>query len=455
MIEILSNDQPESVLDQRLGQLTTPGQTDCFVVEYRFGQYYLPDEPALPLAAVFELKRLDSGVSIRLAVTDRCSDLKSAIAEEANVTSLVDGLQLAVFELSAPILLQTVAIAKPWGQEIWYTGVEERGHSRFADESGRSVPMAWLLSAAPARLAANKQRSINLLKILDPLPEEVYGDLYFELHEEKREVYVVTNVDPAAWPDGRGAIRFGFNPEVRKEYGSDEEFRAAYLAAVENYELVRREIDTVFDQQRQAQGIGLNEPVTAEQLKQWHAELTASLQQQEADRRAEMNRFTAVKPLEVGDVVKVPCFTPHALQHGVRTVEFQTPVYERKILAFAQKVLTQAHWDTRDAVSLMNLETPAEEPLEVVEKSDGHQLEKVVQFDDFEVFRLRLSAGSEWDYPVAEDYGLLMKISGSLTSAGVVLNDEQAQFLPARRQPLTLANSGADDAVILLAQPRH
>ncbi len=455
MIEILSNNSPESVLDQRIAKLTAAGQRDCFAVDYAFTQYYLPDEPVLPLMAIFQIKSLDSGVSVHLAVTDKCAEVKQAIVEEdADFAVVAETLQLVVFQLSAPIRLQTVAIAKPWGQEIWYTGVEERGHSRFADERGRSVPMAWLLSAAPSRLAANKERSINLLKILDPLPEEVYGDLYFELHEEKREVYVVTNVDASAWPDGKGAIRFGFDPKVRQEFDSDEQFRAAYLAAVENYELVRREIDAVFDQQRQAQGIGLNEPVSAEQLKGWHAELTESLQEKEAQRRAEMNRFTAVKPLEVGDVVKVPCFTPHALQHGVRTVEFQTPVYERKILAFAQKVLTQANWDTREGVSLMNLETPTEEPLEVVEKSDGHQLEKVVQFDDFEVFRLRLRADSEWHYPAGGDYGLLMKISGSLTSADCPLADEQAQFLPAQRQPLTLANTGEEDAVILLAQPR-
>ena len=92
---------------------------------------------------------------------------------------------LPVLNLSAPLLLQTVSISKPWGREIWYTGIEERGVSRVTDGLF-SAPLSWVLSVAPEHLVANCERQINLLKILDPLAEEVYGDLYFELHEEKQ-----------------------------------------------------------------------------------------------------------------------------------------------------------------------------------------------------------------------------------------------------------------------------
>ncbi len=455
MIAIISNDKPESVLDQRLAALTAEEHGDCFAVEYPFCQYYLPGDPELQLLALYEIKSEGGDRSVRISVTDRVAEIKTAIAGgAAGFTELADAFNLAVMNTSAPLLLDTVAIAKPWGQEIWYTGIEERGQSSFVDDRGCSIPIAWLFSAAPSRLSANKERNINLLKILDPLPEEVYGDLYFELHEEKREVYVVTNIDASAWPEGSGAIRFGFNQEVRREYTSDDDFRRAYLAAVQSYEEIRREIDEIFDHERKKQGLALNEPVDAEQLKQWQQQLPESLQSEEAKRRAEMNRFTAVKSLNLGDVVKVPCFTPHALQHGVRTVEFQTPVYERKILAFAQKVLTQDHWDTPEAVELMDLDEPVEDKLEVVESGQHHQLERVVQFADFEVFRLSLAADSDWQFPASGEYGLLMKISGSVQSGGCSLADEQAQFLPAARQPLTIANTGQDDAVLLLAQPR-
>src|SRR5690625_7657891 len=53
-----------------------------------------------------------------------------------------------------------------------------------------------------------------------PLPVEVVGDLYFELHEEKREVYVVTSIDPQAWPEGIGAIRYGRSEEHTSELQS-------------------------------------------------------------------------------------------------------------------------------------------------------------------------------------------------------------------------------------------
>src|SRR5690606_10110912 len=102
-----------------------------------------------------------------------------------------------------------------------------------------------------------------LLKILDPLPEEVFGDLYFELHQEKREVYVVTHVDAGAWPDGCGAIRFGFNQAERQKAPSDEDFRQQFLRAVADYEQVRRIIDRYCDSIRAQKGISLNEAVDA------------------------------------------------------------------------------------------------------------------------------------------------------------------------------------------------
>jgi hypothetical protein len=165
---------------------------------------------------------------------------------------------------------------------------------------------------------------LTLLKILDPSSTPVLGDLYFELHEEKREVYVVTHIDREAWPDGVGYIRYGFAPERVGQFANEAEFRSAYLAAVQAYESVRRALDSLPEGAEPDRELLALEPVL----------------------REGMNSFTGLRALRVGDVVEVPLLVPHALLHGVRTVEFQTPTYERKILSFAQKVLTQDHWDT-------------------------------------------------------------------------------------------------------------
>jgi hypothetical protein len=97
-----------------------------------------------------------------------------------------------------------------------------------------------------------------------------------------------------------------------------------------------------------------------------------------------MDDFTWLKPVSVGDVVQVPRLLPHALQHGVRVVEFQTPVYERKILSFGQRVLTQGHWDTEEAVDQMLLRPPAEKSTEILLREEQGQVERVADAPGFE-----------------------------------------------------------------------
>lgn len=356
--------------------------------------------------------------------------------------------------LDQPWRLQVVRIPKPWGQEIWYTGVEERGVCRVEGEDGGSVPLPWLLETLPA-LATGGARELVLLKILDPRPEPVWGDLYFELHEEKREVYVVTRVDPQAWPDGVGAIRFGFEPSVVASYEDEAAFRLAYRRAVAAYEEVRREIDGLLDGCRGRAGVGLNEAVAPEQMQRWLAGLPEELLERERQLREAMDAFTCSLPLRIGDVVKVPCLTPHSLQHGVRTVEFQTPVYERKILSFAQKVLTQGHWDTGDAVALMQVRTPVAEAFATVSEADGVLAERIVDFDDFEVQRWRIAAGGRHEMPLSGRYALIMAVEGMarLGSPGLTLAPEQACLVPATLASLAVQNAGPQALTLLVAVP--
>ena len=222
---------------------------------------------------------------------------------------------------------------------------------------------------------------------------------------------------------------------------------------MKRYEVVRREIDDLFDERREALGIDANVPVPASSLQDWFDELPEHLQQRERQLREDMNRFTALLPLSVGNVVKVPLLTPHALQHGVRTVEFQTPVYERRILSFAQKVLTQGHWDTEQAVAMMLLETPGLPELTILEESLGYLLVEVVTFDDFRVWRLTLLPGSGYLVPATGCYGLLMAIDGVVVLGGHHLLMEEAVLLPAERTETLLINQSAEDAVVLIARP--
>jgi hypothetical protein len=329
-------------------------------------------------------------------------------------------------DLDLPVELVTVEIPKPWGRELWFTGIEARGESAVRTAAG-DVRLSEYLARDPDRLVRNAP--LVLLKILDPRPEPVLGDLYFEVHAEKREVYVVTHVDPAAWPDGRGGIRFGMDQRVRAGYADDTAFRRDYLRAVETYERVRRRIDA-------------GECVPAET---------------ERATRTAMDRFTALETLGVGDVVAVPTWLPHSLQHGVRVVEFQTPTYERYVISFAQRVLTQDHWDSAFAVPRMTLDAPPPPLLETIAPG----VERIVAFDDFSVWRVTLGGGATFELPDHPAYALCMTVQGSITLGPLRLGPERAALVPGatltdrrlRRSLATASNPGAAPAVFLVAAP--
>tara|TARA_R110001592_G_scaffold356455_3_gene658364 strand:- start:26425 stop:27822 length:1398 start_codon:yes stop_codon:yes gene_type:complete len=465
LVNILKTDNPEATLDLWLnktvgescaradGGLSHSVPDGILAVEYDYIQYYLPAEPSIQLIAIYCL----SGDQLYFTVTESSlsfnHQLQSMTESLSGFHVFAVGNELPVLLLGNPLMLEAVSIAKPWGREIWYTGIEERGISRVTDGL-ESAPLSWVLSTAPRRLAAHCERRINLLKILDPLPEEVYGDLYFELHEEKREVYVVTHVDKQAWPSGVGAIRYGFNSDYRKTFSSDDDFKAAYLDKVKQYQVLRRQIDKHLDSDRKIEGVAPNEPVPSEVMKRWVSKLPHVVLAQEKELREEMNKFTALLPLEQGDVVKVPLLTPHSLQHGVRTVEFQTPVYERIILSFAQKVLTQNHWDIERAVEIMSIDSPPVADLVVLEKTEEYRLEEVVRFNDFHVLRLTIWPGREYTLLPTQQYGLLMVVDGEVGCQRGVVTKEQALLLPAERRSIGLVNSSDRDVILLLASPR-
>ncbi len=444
-------DCPESAIRERQAELVGD-QVVTFSFRHCFAQYYLPNSPGVELLVSVTITAQTVEQLLVGAYSDALWEQLALLDEAAEVSAWALRQGLPVFRPQQAIQLQPVAIAKPWGREIWFTGIEARGQSLVSD-GVHSIPLPWLLSILPRFLAGGREKQLNLLKILDPLPEEVFGDLYFELHEQKQEVYVVTHVDDAAWPDGVGGIRIGFDPLQRSRYDSDEAFAAAFGESVKTYESVRRKIDQILDGCRQQAGVGLNEPVSAAQTKQWLALVPEPLRLEEEKLRKRMDAFKATLPLQVGDVLKVPCYTPHSLLHGVRTIEFQTPVYERQILSFAQKVLTQDHWDTDKALACMSLQQHQLEPLPEVLHADGVLVEEVVSFSDFQVWRIRLQQAARFNLTVSS-YSLVIGVSGEVEVLGLPLVNEQAAFIPAEAAQKTLHNVGGQDGVVLVSFPR-
>jgi hypothetical protein len=399
-------------------------------------------ERHVPLTGVYLIER----DTIHAFVTDRPLDAPGP----GHFHATAKRCRAAIFSLDQPLCLAPITVAKPWGREFWYTGIEARGTSGVTD--GRCTsPLSWVLAAAPQRLCGGAR--IALLKVLDPAPEAVFGDLYFELHDTKQELYVVTHVDRRAWPDGRGAIRLGMNAARRATYADDARFRAAYVAAVKEYETVRRTIDGLLDDKRAASGVALDSTVPIVLMQRWLDELDPILIEDERVRRIAMDRFTEMRSLAEGDIVQLPCGVPHALQHGVRVIELQTPTFERRILSFAQKVLTQDHWDTETAVASMRLDSvPLVDPRVLMHESDC-TIERIVEFDGVGTRRVRLSPAARLTLPRDLPYALCIGISGELSLGNARLTAETACLVPQSASHRTLFNGGDRDAVCLVSGP--
>ncbi|MCB1676420.1 MAG: hypothetical protein KDI01_09015 [Halioglobus sp.] len=411
----------------RAGVDAGPGGAALLLVDFELSQYWLAQRPTLPLTALYCLR----AGRLEVAVTDRpLSGQHCCAAEQFDAWTAQH--DMVVSAPPEPLALLPTAIPKPWGREVWYSGVEARGVCCFG-RGTRRTPIPWLQAALPQREAGAPGHDLVLLKILDPLPQPVLGDLYFELHQKKREVYVVIHVDESAWPGGVGYIRYGFDAARLAASGSDEAFRRDYLEAVQAYEAVRRELD--------AQPPG--------------AVAAPDLLQRERSLRETMNSFTHLRELRVGDVVAVPLRLPHALQHGVRTIEFQTPVYERQILSFAQRVLTQDHWDTAAAVQHMLLRPPPEPAFDRLLDTADARVERIVDFPDFEVRRVRIQPGGSVPLAPLRDYALAMVVAGELALAGRVYRAEQAVLLPRGWEGLLSTGNPVQSLTFLLALPRR
>ena len=203
--------------------------------------------------------------------------------------------------------------------------MEARGESGVCTTAG-VAPLSQYLAAR------GRTKPVILLKAL----QATAGNLYLEVHESKSEVYVVDRVD------GTGRMLLGPRPEVLARLG-DAGFRAGVRRAAGKAEAGEGAIDAV-------------------------------------------QSFMNPVDLRLGDAVTIPRRVPHSLLGGVHVIEFQTPVFERKILAASQPVVTQQGWDIDAAVAAMDLSVqPTIEP-----RQEGG-ISIIARAPDFEVCRHRLA----------------------------------------------------------------
>ena len=200
--------------------------------------------------------------------------------------------------------LVPVTVDKPWGREIWYSGVEARGESGVRAPDA-TVPLSQYLAGH------GRCEPITLLKALHPAT----GNLYLEVHEAKWEVYIVDRVDFALWPGG-GWMLLGVDQQQRRALGNAG-LRAALLKAAQGAEHGDTEV-------------------------------------------ADVEAFLKRVPLRAGDVVTIPPGVPHSLRQGIDVIEFQDPVFERRILAASQPVVTQNGWDSAAAIAAMQVAAEAD-----------------------------------------------------------------------------------------------
>jgi quercetin dioxygenase-like cupin family protein len=369
----------------------------------------------------------------------------------------------AVVSNIEPLRLGVHYVPKPWGREGWYTGIEKRGLSRVTSSTGETA-LPYALGMFPWPLLRQHERTPILLKTLEPHPDEVLGDMYLEVHQEKWETYAVLDVDPLAWPDGVGFLRAGLDPgrieRFRDRHG--EAWREALTRElrerVRAYEQVRNAIDAILEDQLRREGADPAQPVAPRHYRELLGNVPTPLREQERRRRLDVDECLGRVPLRVGDVVALPPGVLHSLQHGIKVVEFQTATYERLIALFTQKVLTQSHWDTDRALERMEKSAYVPPVPVPVLAEEGITAERVVSYPEFTVDRVRLERGRAFGQETADRYRLLFAVEGNarLRLPGGLerpLAKEDALLIPATLGRFEVATPASADFVYLLATP--
>jgi formamidopyrimidine-DNA glycosylase len=335
------------------------------------------------------------GVYLCPTCQPKITTVKSKLANVSQKKWKVLGSEF-VWKPGQHVELVPLQILKPWGKEIWYSGIEKRGVNCVRNQLGQELSLPKFMEIHLGSAGVKSSAQVPLLKILDPKPVAVLGDLYTEVHSVKNEVYVCLEVDPILYPEGDGLLRYGLQIEGDgSELSNVEEWKRHYLKSVQKYQSLRQQIDS----QLELAGVYQNGQPEAEVLLKILSDLPVSLKKQETMLRNQMNAFTAVHSFPVGSFARVPAGVPHALQAGVKVVEFQTNSYERWIVSFAQKVATQNHWDTSLALKNLDEKASLRDPIQKL-ASNGF-LTLLALFEEYALFHLSpqsldLSECAQW-----------------------------------------------------------
>ncbi|MDH5750992.1 MAG: hypothetical protein OEZ59_01065 [Deltaproteobacteria bacterium] len=372
---------------------------------------------------------------------------------------------VAVVSSDEPLRLIQLNIPKPWGSEGWFTGMEKRGVCVVRSTTGETE-LPYAIGIFPFPLLGDDKMPPILLKTLEPHPDPDYGDLYLEVHREKWETYIVLEVSREAWADGTGYLRAGLAPgkisEFQKQHGLkwEKELHKSMLAAIQSYEAVRKDIDSRMDKALKKKGLDPAEPVGMELLKELAAKIPKNLKETEVKKKRDVEAFLGRIPLREGDVVTLPPGVIHSLQHGVKVIEFQTPTYERLIAMFTQKVLTQPHWDTVEALKLMEKKHYTHKPPRLIQDEGGVRIEGIVDFPQFGVQRITLEQNTLFNQETAESnqYRLVYVIAGRgelLLPAGGVIQLEQGRglIIPATMGKFIVSAQASSGLIYLEAVP--
>jgi mannose-6-phosphate isomerase class I len=247
-------------------------------------------------------------------------------------------------------------------------------------------------------------------------------------------------------------MKYGVSQEQRSQFASDDEFKERFKSLCLEYENCRKEIDNYLES---VVSQDLNSATNPSKASREDA-IPREWREKEAKLESEINRFVGWLDLRQGDVVKVQRRVPHSLQYGITVVEFQTPVYERLIVTFNQKVLTQSHWDVSKAFEIMEINHPLSQNLLCLEDNDQILMEQVVDFKDFEVLRITQRAETFKLDLGKFGHSIIFALKSNITVIGdevVALASGEACFIPAACSSI-LVKAESDDAIWLLGREK-
>lgn len=149
-MNIFSSNHPENIIrDQQAALLAGADVSNVFTIHFNFHQYYFENPASIELLAIIYLKKSHEEINISCAIFlfDEAikNKLKVLPCDFLTLKDFANQYQTPWLTISNLLVLDPIKIPKPWGQEIWYTGIETRGQSNISAQ-GFTTPLPWVLA---------------------------------------------------------------------------------------------------------------------------------------------------------------------------------------------------------------------------------------------------------------------------------------------------------------------